>query len=343
MFKDSEAPIPFVSANSDNFDHSFPIEDGSNYAKVMKVTVLSGKGEKARSTQIELPQSATVKDLKKKYADVIKKSIHRLSFKAEAGGVDKNGNAKVVRLDDDSRSVDSYGLGAEPQLQFKDLGPQIGYRFVFLVEYLGPMLFVGLWYLRPSFVFGADAVATPYNWVASLGVGCWMVHFLKRELETLFVHKFSRPTMPLQNLFKNCTYYWTFGAVIGYPLCHPQYAPPSSLAQVYAGLALFAVSEVGNLICHLMLSNMRPKEGSQKREIPSGFLFNYVACPNYTFEVLSWVGFSVMTQIPAAYLFTLVGFLQMADWARKKHANYKKTYDTEYTKLRRKAIIPFVY
>jgi very-long-chain enoyl-CoA reductase len=48
-------------------------------------------------------------------------------------------------------------------------------------------------------------------------------------------------------------------------------------------------------------------------------------------------------QIPFAYLFTLVGFLQMASWAVKKHKGYKKAFDKEYTSLRRKAIIPFLY
>ena len=173
--------------------------------------------------------------------------------------------------------------------------------------------------------------------------------------------------MPLQNLFKNCTYYWSFGAVIGYPLCSPSFSAPGEI-QVYVGLIIFALSEIGNLICHLMLSSMRPAEGSQKREIPKGFLFELVACPNYTFEVLSWVGFSIMTNLGFSYLFTLVGFLQMvswvdfdflkyisfhllliainmnikSDWALKKHKGYKKTYEKEYTKLNRKAIVPFV-
>jgi very-long-chain enoyl-CoA reductase len=102
-------------------------------------------------------------------------------------------------------------------------------------------------------------------------------------------------------------------------------------------------TQLGNLICHIMLSSLRKAEGSLQRPIPSGFLFDLVACPNYTFEVLSWVGFSVMTQIPFAYAFTLVGLLQMADWAQKKHQGYKKTYDTAYKKLNRKAIVPFIY
>jgi very-long-chain enoyl-CoA reductase len=247
-----------------------------------------------------------------------------------------------VRLDDERKTLESYGVKEGASLSFKDLGPQIGYRLVFIVEYLGPLLFVLFYSLRPAFIYGSEAAAAPYNWVARLGVICWSIHFLKREYETLFIHKFSRPTMPLQNLFKNCMYYWAFGAVIGYPLCHPTYQAPGE-NQVYVGLGIFALCELGNLICHIMLSNMRPAEGSQDRSIPTGFLFDYVACPNYTFEVMSWVGFSIMTQIPFSYLFTLVGFVQMADWAQKKHRGYKKTYDKEYTKLRRKAIIPFIY
>lgn len=149
--------------------------------------------------------------------------------------------------------------------------------------------------------------------------------------------------MPLNNLFKNCAYYWLFGVVIGYPLCSPAYVAPSSEVQVWLGFAIFLLCEIGNLICHVMLSNLRPAEGSKKRPIPSGFLFNLVACPNYTFEVFSWVGFSIMVNIPFSYLFTLVGLYQMSEWALKKHQEYKKTYGKEYTDLRRKAIIPFVF
>lgn len=91
-----------------------------------------------------------------------------------------------------------------------------------------------------------------------------------------------------------------------------------------------------------MLSNLRPKEGSLERPIPSGFLFDYVSCPNYTFEIAAWIGFSIMTQIPFAYLFALVGAAQMGDWANKKHQGYLKSYDN-YKSLNRKAVVPFIY
>lgn len=296
----------------------------------MELTV----GNDKKSFQISLGKGATVLDLKKEYASQSKKDIHRLSFKCADG---------KTRLDGDSKTLADFGVKNGDSLVFKDLGPQIGYRFVFLVEYFGPMLFVLLYALRPTFVFGAER--HPWDWdkdkVALLGIACWLGHFLKREFETIFVHKFSRPTMPFFNLFKNCGYYWTFGAVIGYPLCDPGFTPPSD-EFVYTGLAIFIISEIGNLVCHLMLSNMRPKEGSNKRDIPRGFLFDLVSCPNYTFEVASWIGFSIMTMIHFSWLFTLLGFIQMAEWANKKHKGYMKEYE-EYKGLRRKRIVPFIY
>jgi len=56
-----------------------------------------------------------------------------------------------------------------------------------------------------------------------MGVG----HYLKRILETIFVHVFSRESMPRSRALKNCLHYWyflaltrrvIFGAFVGFEL-----------------------------------------------------------------------------------------------------------------------------
>jgi len=153
--------------------------------------------------------------------------------------------------------------------------------------------------------------------------------------------------MPILNLFKNCGYYWGFTALVSYFVNHPKYTPPSfGNTQIYLGLAIFLLNEIGNLSIHVLLRNLRPG-GSTERRIPYPDkvnpltnLFHLVSCPNYTYEIGSWLGFSLMTQTLTALLFTLAGAIQMTIWAKQKHRAYKKEFAEKYPK-QRKAIIPF--
>ena len=42
----------------------------------------------------------------------------------------------------------------------------------------------------------------------------------------MHIHKFSHATMPIFNLYKNCSYYWAFAAFVSYFINHPKYTPP---------------------------------------------------------------------------------------------------------------------
>jgi len=243
----------------------------------------------------------------------------------------------------DDQTLSSLGLNTGALLYFKDRGLQIGWITVFLCEYAGP-LFVYLWfYRRPWLAYGEGVVAESSEQVVHIAAACWSFHYAKRILETLFVHRFSNATMPVMNLFKNCSYYWGFAAYIGYHVNHPLYTAPS-VNKIYGGLAAFALCELGNFSIHVLLRNLRPA-GSKVRKIPYPswnpltWLFNFVSCPNYTYEVGAWISFAVMTQCLPVGLFTLAGGYQMAVWALGKHRNYKKEFK-EYPN--RKAIVPFV-
>ena len=163
------------------------------------------------------------------------------------------------------------------------------------------------------------------NTTQTLAMAYWCFHYAKRIAETFTVHNFSHGTMPLFNLVKNCGYYWSFAAYVAYFINHPLYTAPH-LQQTYTLLALSLLCQLANWRCHIILANLRPP-GSKGYVVPRGFLFNFITCPNYTAEILGWVGFTLATQTLPAGLFTAVGAAQMAAWAAKKHARLRKTFD----------------
>ncbi|CDF33568.1 trans-2-enoyl-CoA reductase (NADPH) [Chondrus crispus] len=233
-------------------------------------------------------------------------------------------------------------------LLFKDLGPQILWKTVFLLEYLGPLLLYPLFYNQPRWIYGDAIHAAVTPWAREVqfsALMAWTFHYAKRELETLFVHRFSHATMPLSNLFKNSIYYWGFAAYVAYFVNHPLYTPPKE-DLVYTGMCLFYFMEVGNLSAHWTLRMLRPP-GTKVRRIPRGGLFELVSCPNYTYEILSWLGFNMMTKTIAGLLFMCAGAFQMLVWAGSKHRRYKKEFDGKDGRAlyppSRKILIPFLY
>jgi len=300
-----------------------------------KIEILNSKTGKLMLIASGMNSSSTIKDVKK----AICRKISRLNAdRIELRITQKAKGAK------DTDSLADLNVPLPGTLYLKDLGPQIGWKTVFIVEYAGPVFLYLYMYTRPWLFYGEGAALKPYSTCTNLAVICYSLHYMKRIFETLFVHRFSHGTMPIFNLFKNCSYYWIFTLYVAYHVNHPLFTSPSQL-QVYVALAAFTVCELGNMCIHLALRNLRPA-GSTLRKIPQptkmpfSAMFDYVSCPNYTFETGAWLSFSAMTQCLPALLFTFAGFYQMAVWAKGKHRNYLKEFK-EYPK-NRKAIVPFL-
>jgi len=256
-------------------------------------------------------------------------------------------------LVDDNKTLKELGVSEGDTLEVKDLGPQISWKTVFLIEYAGP-IFIHLLFYFFRHVFHKTAPYEPST-VQTLALTLVVLHFVKRELETLYVHRFSNATMPFTNLPKNCFHYWVLGGVfIAYFLYGPstsrsalaKYSASSPFAllrdekYLLACTALWAVAELANFHTHLQLMWLRPK-GSRIRKIPRGAAFELVSCPNYFFEIVGWTAFSLLTLSPAAIVFAGVGAAQMAAWAAKKHSTYRKEFP-DYPRGR-KRLIPFIW
>lgn len=174
-----------------------------------------------------------------------------------------------------------------------------------------------------------------------------MGHFLKRELESMFLHRFSSQTMPANNLIVNCTYYWLLnGLFIGYFLLHPSYTEPS-YSPLIKNLLVggFCFAELMNFFCHLSLRNLRPP-GTKARGIPKGWGYDLVSCANYFWETVAWATYAGLVKSVPAYVFLLATLFILNKWSKDRHRKYIKEFDGKegrplYPKGR-KAYIPFL-
>ncbi|KZT22001.1 hypothetical protein NEOLEDRAFT_1072406 [Neolentinus lepideus HHB14362 ss-1] len=256
-----------------------------------------------------------------------------------------SGQSKM--LSDETKLVEAAG-GDVSEVNVKDLGPQISWRTVFLVEYAGPLVIHPLIYHFPRFFYGGPV---RHSLLQQYVYGLVIIHFVKRELETLFVHRFSHDTMPARNIFKNSAHYHLLsGLALAYAIYSPTYSASSPYIRgtirndpsfLLGSTAVWIFSELSNLSTHLTLRNLRPA-GTRTRAIPYGYGFSLVSCPNYFFECLAWTSVAVMTGSWVAWIFVLVSTGQMAQWAVKKHKSYRKEFGDKYPRSR-KAIFPFLF
>lgn len=239
--------------------------------------------------------------------------------------------------------VGDYLSGSECQVDLKDLGPQLPYRLLFIIEYLGPLITIPLLY----YFAGNRSLAAKYG--AILG----FAHFLKRELESEFVHIFSNASVPVSGSVKNIVHYWvSFGLLTVGEIFFFRTPANDWPKKYYYGFAgLWAVFQLLNLRCHIILRKLRVKSDGKveqnKRGIPKGCGFDMVHCANYLWEILGWTTYSVMTKSYMGILFTLFGAAIMAVWAQGKKAKLLKCYKDDeelHRKLKRKkALFPLLY
>ncbi|NXS47887.1 TECRL protein, partial [Balaeniceps rex] len=242
----------------------------------------------------------------------------------------------------DSINIQSLAVSSIITLYFTDLGQQVGWTTFFLTEYTGPLLIYLLFYIRLSTIY--DQVESTKNFRHPV---------VQHLLETLFVHKFSGGHTPLKNMIKVtiCLSYcinFTHSKPCAY--CKMQfiisfYFLAFGHRQVSFAALAFLMCEAGNHFINVALAHQN--HSGLKACFPSPtynpftWLFLLVSCPNYTYEVGSWISFTVMTQTLPVGIFAFLMVIQMSLWAQKKHKLYLKRF---YPEVRRKAaMIPVIF
>lgn len=103
---------------------------------------------------ISVSETSKVREIKKEIAKVSKLSVERQSLRSEVRGKDIKDDAPIENL------------GNTRKVFVKDLGPQIGWNTVFLLEYAGPFVIYGLVAYRPWLLYGAEAQGTELSTTA---------------------------------------------------------------------------------------------------------------------------------------------------------------------------------
>lgn len=173
--------------------------------------------------------------------------------------------------------------------------------------------------------------ATLLQWLVYLTVA---FHFIKRVLESLFVHKYAGK-IDLFTTLMIASFYSLAAGMLGWLNSNPFPVPDG---WSYLGILLYIVGIVGNFYHHKLLADLR--KDSLDYFIPKGGLFEYVVCPHYLFEILIWLGIALLSRHLMAWLILLfiVMYLTTRSWRALKwyHEKFK-----DFPKDR-KGILPFV-
>lgn len=160
------------------------------------------------------------------------------------------------------------------------------------------------------------------------------IHFAKRVLESLFLHKYSGP-ISIFTTFMIASFYSLAAFLVGYLNREPFH---SMDAWFYIGIVLFVIGIIGNFNQHKALANLR--KDSLEYKIPRGGLFEYVVCPHYLFEIITWLGIFLLSRHLGALLVLafIIAYLSARSirtlaWYREKFKDFPTG---------RKGIFPFV-
>ncbi|MCJ1338639.1 3-oxo-5a-steroid 4- dehydrogenase [Bachmanniomyces sp. S44760] len=318
-----------------------------------------GKPIKGLPQEIVVQRDGKGADLYQQLARAAHISIHRLRINKGSDGTSipnkKDFELGATGLGDQS-TIRVKDLGAVKQpversrhqlMKLRPAGPQVAWKTVFIIEYIGPIIIHCLIYSARQHIYSSPNPSSPFpspSLLQNLSVAMIVAHFIKRELETLFVHRFSSSTMPIFNIFRNSAHYWFLaGFNIAYWIYSP-YSPtakPSNPWITLIGVLLFAVGELGNLDSHLKLRKLR-SAGGVERGIPQGPFFNLVTCPNYMFEMVAWVGILLVTWSWSIVLFIVVAVAQMVPWSKKKEMALRRDFGSQYKK-KRFYMLPGIY
>ena len=110
--------------------------------------------------------------------------------------------------------------------------------------------------------------------------------------------------------------------------------------EIVIGVSLFFVGLAINLHSDTVLIHLR-KPGETGYKIPTGGAYRWLTSPNYSGELLEWLGWAIAVQSAAGWAFFVFTAANLVPRAMTNHKWYRETF-ADYPKTRRR-LIPFLF
>jgi very-long-chain enoyl-CoA reductase len=214
----------------------------------------------------------------------------------------------------------------------------------------------------PSMITSIGFILSNYNNIATTTMAVYLVgiHFTKRVLESLFLHRYSGG-MELNASILIGSFYTLVSVLIimtaqQWMRTTDSGIPGDGAAETTGvliqklGLGMFVVGTLGNLYHHYLLRQLRSplnksrgSSDNKKRYVPpTGGLFDYVVGPHYLFEIIAFLGIACTSLSIHSLLVALGMASYLTGRALRTLKFYQETFDEVEFSRNKKALIPML-
>ncbi len=189
----------------------------------------------------------------------------------------------------------------------------------------------------PLFAIFGPTEKDVLSWVL---IALWSLHYINRVLIFPFRIRTKGKKMPLIISVSAAFFNLMNGFVNGYYIGFVN-GLSGDLFHIISlmGIIIFITGFIINNIADSKLITLR-KQGNGY-QIPRGWLFKYISCPNFFGEIIEWIGFALVARNLPALSFAIWTFCNLAPRAKNHHSWYKK-YFSGYPEDR-KIVLPYLW